>query len=100
MTAAMVARHTDFADIDAYLDGYAITGSLLDTLAAPATVLASLDDPIIPARDLQQLAASPLLKVVTTPRGGHMGFMESPWRESWVNGFVMAELGLSGPGGR
>jgi hypothetical protein len=27
-----------------------------------------------------------------------MGFMESPWRESWVNAFVMAELGLSGAG--
>jgi hypothetical protein len=27
-----------------------------------------------------------------------MGFMESPWRESWVNAFVMAELGLSGVG--
>jgi predicted alpha/beta-fold hydrolase len=98
MTADMVARHTDFADIAEYLDGYAITGSRLATLAAPATVLAALDDPIIPAQDLQQLAASPLLKVVATPRGGHMGFMESPWRESWVNAFVMAELGLSGAG--
>jgi hypothetical protein len=23
-----------------------------------------------------------------------MGFMESPWSQSWVNKFVMAELGL------
>jgi predicted alpha/beta-fold hydrolase len=96
MTAAMVARHTEFADIKAYLDGYAITGSRLDTLTAPATILAALDDPIIPAQDLQQLATSPRLTIVTTPHGGHMGFMESPWSESWVNEFVIGELGLAG----
>lgn len=97
MTAAMVARHTDFADIGAYLDGYAITGMRLERLAAPAVILAALDDPIIPATDLARLARSPMLKVVTTARGGHMGFMPNPWTESWVNGFVMAEMGLGAP---
>lgn len=94
MTDQMVARHTAFPHIDAYLDGYAITGDRLATLAAPATVLAALDDPIIPAADLARLARTPHLRVVTTPRGGHMGFMTSPFAESWVNGFVMRELGL------
>ena len=94
MTAAMVAKYTDFADIDAYLDGYAITGERLATLQAPAVILAALDDPIIPADDLARLAASPHLRVVTVPHGGHMGFMRTPWSESWVNGFVMDELGL------
>lgn len=96
MTAAMVARYTDFPDIDAYLEGYAITGQRLATLRAPATVLAALDDPIIPAADLARLATSPLLHVVTVPHGGHMGFMPNPWSESWVNAFVLDELGLGG----
>ncbi len=99
MTAAMVARHTGFADIGAYLDGYAVTGERLATLRVPATVLAALDDPIIPAHDLQRLAATPHLKLVVTPRGGHMGFMVTPWRESWVNDFVLRELGLGGAAG-
>src|SRR5690606_17159819 len=64
MTAAMVAGHTDFPDIHAYLDGYAVTGTRLATLRVPATLLAALDDPIIPAEDLQRLAPSPNLKVV------------------------------------
>ncbi|HWL62842.1 MAG TPA: alpha/beta fold hydrolase [Steroidobacteraceae bacterium] len=97
MTAAMVARHTEFPDIGAYLDGYAVTGERLATLRVPATLLAALDDPIIPSHDLQRLAASPHLKLVVTPRGGHMGFMETPWRESWVNDFVLRELGLATP---
>lgn len=99
MTGAMVARHTEFPDIGAYLDGYAVTGGRLATLRVPATLLAALDDPIIPAHDLQRLAASPHLKVVVTPRGGHMGFLVTPWRESWVNDFVLRELGLAGPAG-
>jgi predicted alpha/beta-fold hydrolase len=95
MTAAMVARHTTFASIGEYLDGYAITGDRLATLAAPAVILASRDDPIIPAEDLARLAQHPLLRVVTTERGGHMGFMVSPRAESWVNAFVARELGLA-----
>jgi predicted alpha/beta-fold hydrolase len=94
MTDAMVARHTEYPHIDAYLDGYAITGDRLATLTVPATILAALDDPIIPAADLARLAATPHLRVVTTPHGGHMGFMTSPFAESWVNGFVAREMGL------
>ncbi len=95
MTAAMVARHTTFPAIDDYLDGYAITGKRLATLHAPAVILASRDDPIIPAEDLARLAQHPQLRVVTTERGGHMGFMVSPFATSWVNEFVARELGLA-----
>jgi predicted alpha/beta-fold hydrolase len=95
MTAEMVAGHTEFPDIGAYLDGYAITGNRLATLHAPATILAALDDPIIPAQDLQRLAPSAQLKVVAVPSGGHMGFLVHPWRESWVLDFVTEELGLA-----
>ena len=98
MTAAMVARHTNFPDIGAYLDGYAITGDRLARLAAPAVILASRDDPIIPAEDLPRLASPPALRVVVTERGGHMGFLISPRAESWVNGFVKREMGLSPQG--
>ena len=45
-----------------YLAGYAITGDRLTTLAAPATVLTSLDDPIIDAADLARLARTPHLR--------------------------------------
>ncbi|MEO6078419.1 MAG: alpha/beta fold hydrolase [Steroidobacteraceae bacterium] len=95
MTAAMVARHTAFTGIGAYLDGYAITGDRLATLAAPAVILASRDDPIIPAADLERLAQHPLLRVVLTERGGHMGFLISPRAGSWVNEFVASELGVT-----
>lgn len=94
MTDVLVRQHTEFACIGDYLDGYAITGERLATLRAPAVILASLDDPIIPAADLQRLARPPQLRIVTTERGGHMGFLVSPFRPSWVNDFVVETMGL------
>ncbi len=62
-TAEMVARFTQFASLDDYLNGYSITGDRLATLASPATIITALDDPIIPARGLR--AADP----VAAPEG-------------------------------
>jgi predicted alpha/beta-fold hydrolase len=94
MTEVLVSDHTEFPGIQDYLDGYAITGDRLKTLKVQATILASLDDPIIPAVDLQRLAQSPLLTVITTEKGGHMGFIESPFAPSWVNDFVVERMGI------
>lgn len=94
MTDVMVRDHTQFAAMADYLDGYAITGNRLVSLQADAVILTAMDDPIIPAVDLQRLASSPRLRVVTTAHGGHMGFLESPWRESWAVDFVCDAMGL------
>jgi uncharacterized protein len=94
MTDAMVARHTDFPSMKDYLDGYAITGNRLTSLSCPALILASQDDPIIPAADLTQLALHPELRVVTTEAGGHMGFMTRPFARSWLNDFVLRQMRL------
>ena len=71
--------------MDDYLAGYAITGNRLATLAAPATVLTSLDDPIIEAVDLARLARTPHLDIVTTTHGGHCAFMENLQGTSWTD---------------
>jgi uncharacterized protein len=95
MTADLVRDHTSYADIDAYLEGYAITGARLSSLEVPAVLLTADDDPIIPVADLSRLASSPLLTVVRTRHGGHTGFLRN-WRgESWANEFVLDRLGLT-----
>jgi predicted alpha/beta-fold hydrolase len=94
MTEVLVRDHTGFPALSDYLEGYAITGARLATLKAPAVILTALDDPIIPASDLPRLAASPRLRLVTTQKGGHMGFIESPFRPSWVNDFVVEVMEL------
>jgi uncharacterized protein len=92
MTAGLVREFTDFASLDAYLDGYAITGPRLATLRFPAAVLLAEDDPMIPAADLVRLAPSPHLTVVRTRHGGHCGFFEQLKGPSFADRFVAAHF--------
>lgn len=85
MTRQLVLSHTEYPSMNDYLAGYAITGDRLTTLAAPATVFTSLDDPIIEAADLARLARSPRLDIVTTAHGGHCGFLEDLGGTNWVD---------------
>jgi predicted alpha/beta-fold hydrolase len=85
MTRQLVLAHTEYPTMAEYLAGYAITGDRLTTLAAPATVLTSLDDPIIDSRDLARLARAPNLDIVTTARGGHCGFLENLGGTNWID---------------
>lgn len=85
MTELLVRNFSEFSDLDAYLNGYAITGDALEHLAVPSHILISLDDPIIPAHDLQNLARSPNLHVTSIANGGHCGFMDSFNGASWAD---------------
>ncbi len=96
MTRVMVEQYSEFPSLDAYLSGYAIIGDRLAQLAVPSHMLLSLDDPIIPARDLENVARSPQLQIATVPRGGHCGFMESFVTESWADRQVARYMGLRG----
>jgi len=91
----MVEKYSEFPSLDAYLSGYAIVGDRLAQLAVPSHMLLSLDDPIIPARDLQDVARSSELEIETLPHGGHCGFMESFVRESWADRQVARYMGLT-----
>jgi predicted alpha/beta-fold hydrolase len=90
MTRQLVLSHTEYPTMEEYLAGYAITGNRLTTLSAPATVLTSLDDPIIAAADLARLARTPHLDIVTTAHGGHCGFIENLGDTSWIDSKVCA----------
>jgi uncharacterized protein len=88
MTKIMVERYSEFSDIDAYLNGYAITGDALAQLAVPSHILLSMDDPLIPASDLQHLARNPHLHLEIAQRGGHCGFMDRFTAESWADRYI------------
>jgi hypothetical protein len=91
-TAEMVAKFTQFASLDDYLNGYSITGDRLATLASPATIITSQDDPIIPVGGLERLIESPYLKVTVTRYGGHCGFFDTLSGETWLERRLIAEL--------
>jgi predicted alpha/beta-fold hydrolase len=92
MTGGLVRQFTDFANLESYLDGYAITGPRLATLRFPAAILLAEDDPMVPAADLARLARSPLLNVLRTRHGGHCGFMEQLNGPSFADRFVVTQF--------
>jgi predicted alpha/beta-fold hydrolase len=92
MTEGLVRQFTDFASLESYLDGYAITGPRLSTLRFPAAILLAEDDPMVPAADLARLARSPLLTVLRTRHGGHCGFMEQLNGPSFADQFVVTQF--------
>ena len=91
-TAFFVERYTSFADLDAYLAGYAVTGRALEGLAVPTRLIAAADDPVIPSDDLRDLASSRSLQIDLFPHGGHCGFLESYRLRSWLDRAVLADL--------
>ena len=85
LTEYFVPRYTDFACADDYLAGYAVTGSRLAGLTIPATIIASMDDPVIPAEDLARLARPASLCIEKQDYGGHCGFIPDFRLGSWIN---------------
>jgi hypothetical protein len=92
MTAELVQRCTDFGTLEAYLDGYAVTGERLAGLRVSARVLLAADDPMIPANDLQRLAPSERLQIVRTRHGGHCGFMDHWGQASYADRFMLEQF--------
>jgi predicted alpha/beta-fold hydrolase len=88
LTAWMVERHTDFADLDAYFDGYSIAGDRLAALQVPADILMAADDPVIPLRHFRELRPGGEVRLELARHGGHCGFLENRrfdgYGESWV----------------
>ena len=92
MTAELVERFTPFGSLEEYLDGYSITGRRLAALSVPATLITAADDPIVPVADLKHVAASPNLRALVTPRGGHCGFLTGLCADTWAENAVIAHL--------
>lgn len=88
LTEWLVLRHTDFASIDDYFDGYAIAGDRLAALTVPADVLMAEDDPVIPVQDFRALRLPASMRLEIARWGGHCGFLENArldgYSERWV----------------
>ncbi len=95
MTERLVLEHTSFPSLDDYLDGYSIRKNALASLAVPATIIASEDDPIVPVEGLRRMPAHSGLNVDLQAYGGHCGFIERFAGSSWLDrriGRLIVEL--------
>lgn len=95
LTQALVLRHTEFASLDAYLEGYSIAGDRLAPLRVPATILAAVDDPIIPIADFRALQLPPQLELEIATHGGHCGFLGGSFLARFLDARLPRLLGES-----
>ena len=92
MTEELVRRFTEYPSLDAYLNGYAITGEVLTKLQVPSHIVVAKDDPIIPFGALARVARPKALRITVEQRGGHCGFLESLLGPSWAERQIVPEL--------
>jgi predicted alpha/beta-fold hydrolase len=96
MTDELARHFGGFPSLQAYLQGYALTGEALAPLAdargLQAKIIAATDDPIIPVGDLQRIAHPANLTVSLTRFGGHCGFYSGGPGPTWLERQVMASL--------
>ena len=92
LTEALVLRHTDFASLQAYLDGYSVAGDALAALQVPATILTARDDPVIPVSSFEELRLPPQVELDIAPYGGHCGFIRGRDMTSFTDDYIAARF--------
>ncbi len=93
LTEAVMGYYPEFPTYLDYFSRYTLTGDALAGLSVPVTVIASDDDPIIPAHDLRSLKANGFLTARIQSHGGHCGFLDpfpfGCWYERLLHGLIM-----------
>lgn len=92
LTASLVARHTDFDSLEAYLDGYSVAGSALADLHIPATILTARDDPVIPVDAFEKLELPANVELDISAYGGHCGFIRGWDMTSFTDEYIAARF--------
>ncbi len=92
LTRVLVMRHTNFGSLDAYLDGYSVAGDRLAGIRVPTTILATEDDPVIPAADFRAMRLSGCVELDIAPHGGHCAFLDGTGSRGFVQRYLLARL--------
>ncbi|RAP57085.1 alpha/beta fold hydrolase [Oleiagrimonas sp. MCCC 1A03011] len=92
LTRVQVERHTEFGTLDAYLDGYSVSGERLAELKVPTTILTAEDDPVIPVNEFRELTLPPEVELDIAPYGGHCSFIQNWKLRSFTDDYITARF--------
>ncbi len=92
LTRSLVLRHTSFATLEDYFDGYSIAGDRLSGLRIPASLLTAADDPIIPVAEFRTLQLPAHVELDISPGGGHCGFIRDLSLNSWTEDYIAERM--------
>ncbi len=92
MTDLAIPQHSQWKSADDYFAHYGFDNEMAQALRTPTTIVATVDDRVIPVHDIYRLQPHDNLKVHIHRVGGHMGFVDIlPYRR-WLPGAVLEEL--------
>lgn len=83
MTERLLDQYSDFNSAAEYFQAYSILKDAVHDLPVDATIVSAEDDPIIPVEDFYQLELNEHTRLVVTSWGGHNGFIDGFFLESW-----------------
>ena len=99
LTQWLIERHTDFGTLDRYFDGYTIGRDRLAGLEVPASILTTMDDPVIPFEDFGELRLPDSAQLEVSRWGGHCGFIENARLDGFAERWIADRLAHAGGGG-
>ncbi|MCL7715769.1 YheT family hydrolase [Stenotrophomonas mori] len=99
LTGWLVERHTGFASLQDYFEGYSIAGTRMAGLQVPADILMASDDPVIPFVSFRQWRLPTTARLEIARWGGHCGFIENlrgdGFSERWVAQRLASAVGAA-----
>lgn len=95
LTEELVSFYGDYDSINAYFDGYDITGDYLQELKGETSILLAKDDPIIDYRAIYDLPSKSNIHYFLSEYGGHCGFIKNHKLHSWLDDFLLAQLNIN-----
>jgi predicted alpha/beta-fold hydrolase len=75
LTRDLIFPHSGFTTLQEFFSSYSLTGRHLSQLQIPVSILAAVDDPVIPVTEFRQLSLPVHSSLELSPWGGHCGFI-------------------------
>lgn len=92
LTEGIMTHFPEFPSYRDYFKEYTLTGSFLQGLNLPVSILIAEDDPVIPLEDFNSICENSALNIIRQPLGGHCGFLDlCPYRR-WYHELVLDRL--------
>ena len=88
-TDYFVREHTQYETAREYFAHYTLTGDFLADLRIPTGILASEDDPVIPAADFGRIQQPKSLHIDIADTGGHCAFIEDLTSGCYADRYVV-----------
>lgn len=92
LTQMLIVAHTEYTSTDDYFNGYSITPEIISEIKCPTHVITAWDDPVIPFKDFTTIDRLPQIKLITSKKGGHCGFVQGWSMRSWIEDHVINEI--------